>query len=389
MKSLLFHILTFSLIFMFNSDINSQQNFKQKNKSEQKTTKIPKLVPDPQWKGSIKVFPPFDPIVGRTVNISAKLVVKNGSAKNLLVIAGVGSQQTYSKHFNFIGMGEEKNVSFRWKATRAGIHIIKFSIDPYKHHTDNNRDNNIITTNLRVLSTEQLLPDLVLFMGHRPKQTIKGQKVRFTARVRNVGRTASAPCDFNFYIGPSTDQSNPKYNYNSRWQFTRRIPALKPGERNTYVTEDMECFFVYPAVYKYTARVDIRSEVEESNENNNKVVGYHTVIAKPDLRIHTIHTWDPKIGRKHSISVTVENIGDKGAGPFKLELKCRGKPGNKDRSSIIPSLGVGEKVKKTYNYKWWKKGQVKCTAYADTLNQVDEADENNNTSSLYFSVSII
>ncbi|MBN2515753.1 MAG: hypothetical protein JXC33_06935 [Deltaproteobacteria bacterium] len=46
------------------------------------------------------------------------------------------------------------------------------------------------------------------------------------------------------------------------------------------------------------------------------------------------------------------------------------------------------KDKKTYHYKWWKKGGVNCRATVDTFNQVDESNEKNNSSPFSFMVNL-
>lgn len=86
---------------------------------------------------------PASPDPGDLVTFQVTFKAQNGAATNVRVEGGIGYETLYTNTFASLDMGEERTISFTWRAT-AGIQTIWFELDPDRTTGDVYPENNKI-----------------------------------------------------------------------------------------------------------------------------------------------------------------------------------------------------------------------------------------------------
>ncbi len=207
-------------------------------------------------------------------------------------------------------------------------------------------------------------PDLtILNTDFTPRTPNVGDLIQHTITIRNSGNAAAGPFVVRLQDGTGSTQQN--------------IPNLAAGA-STVVNFSRT---LNNAQENVTVTVDSTNQVTESNENNNTAQFQITGQTPPpppanfpDLVVETLtfSPQNPNIGNSVQLNVTVRNQGNAAAGPFRVTLQ------NTNTSRSFGGLGAGAGVQLTLTSTLSSNGQS-FTVVADSLNQVTESNENNNT----------
>jgi hypothetical protein len=179
-----------------------------------------------------------------------------------------------------------------------------------------------------------------------PATLVLGDRFPVTDTAMNQGTGPAGPSTTRYYLSPDTAKSSG----DTRLGGERSVPALSAGASSTGTVEVEGRKGTPSGRYFLLACADDRKNVAESDERNNCTVSATQVrVMAPDLVEAAVS--DPPaliaIGGNFSVTDTVENQGDVGAGAsttrYYLSLDTKRNPG--DRSLIgarsVPSLVVG------------------------------------------------
>jgi subtilase family serine protease len=211
-------------------------------------------------------------------------------------------------------------------------------------------------------TSPDLVAELVIWSPESP--TI-GDMVTFSAVILNRGDGPAGPFSIAYYI----DENPLKSAY---------VDHLSAGAAatNTFVWKAKAGAHLIRAV------VDSEGSIAESNEDNNDKTFAFSVLA-PDLVVDGI-SWtpeNPSIGQKVTFTVTVKNQGNKKAGASSIDLYL---DGSLLGSRSVPWLDIGDNATATYTLTAIS-GSHAVEAVADSLHQVNESDETNNTMTVTYS----
>jgi subtilase family serine protease len=157
----------------------------------------------------------------------------------------------------------------------------------------------------------------------------------------------------------------------------KKVGAISAGGAST-----VQCNYTYSSWSNYTTKavVDSQNDVDESNESNNIATKQVTPLhGKPDLYITKYDfNHDPEMGEEFKVEITIKNKGETDAGDFKWEWWPTAFSSACDGD--VDSLAAGESKDVTckYTYGGWSTYETK--AVVDPDDDVDEANEGNNTS---------
>ena len=221
------------------------------------------------------------------------------------------------------------------------------------------------------------LPDLTVSCSVSQEEVVEGEFFNVTITVSNNGQEKAAASDVRLHQG-----INILNNYD--------IPELEAGKSytitDTYVAKELpEGLDISEAIL--TAVVDGGNSIEESNEDNNTSSDTIKVLSKPDLLISEI-TFDREefyVGEECRCYFTVVNNGGSDAENFAVSFKINGV---EYASGTIESLAA--KASSTFYVdiagEDLIKGESTVTVVADSLHNVKESDESNNSLSVPFTV---
>ena len=208
-------------------------------------------------------------------------------------------------------------------------------------------------------------PDLTIFdTDFNPRTPNIGELVQHTITVRNAGSASATSFVVRFQDGSGSTQQT--------------VPSLAPGA-STVVNFSRT---LNGAQDNITVTVDAFNQVTESNENNNtaqyQVTGQNPPPSNfPDLVVEslTFTPQNPNVGGSFQLTMLIRNQGSAAAGPFRVALQ------NTNTSQSLGGLSAGAGVQLNMTATLASSGQS-FTIVADSLNQVNESNENNNTRSV-------
>jgi uncharacterized repeat protein (TIGR01451 family) len=208
----------------------------------------------------------------------------------------------------------------------------------------------------------QRRPDLVITSPtFTPRTPRIGDVVTVTAQVRNQGDADAGPFAVELRDAFGTLLQN--------------FSGLPAGGSMTVSFQRQ----VNTSSMTFTLTVDPLNQVDESNESNNTVqltVTAQQIPQLPDLIVSRIDvsSTQPRVGDPVQYTVTIANQGAGSAGPFAVEL--RDSLGT-DRLNVM-GLGPGASLQLSFS-RTLSVSPETVTVTVDAFNQVQEADEGNNS----------
>jgi subtilase family serine protease len=157
----------------------------------------------------------------------------------------------------------------------------------------------------------------------------------------------------------------------------KKVSAIAAGGTST-----VQCEYTYSSWSNYTTKavVDSQNDVDESNESNNVATKQVTPLhGKPDLYITDYDfNHDPVMGEEFKVEITIKNKGETDAEGFKWEWWSNHASSSCDGEVDALAAGESKEVSCKYTYNSWSTYATK--AVVDVDDDVDEANEGNNTS---------
>lgn len=210
-----------------------------------------------------------------------------------------------------------------------------------------------------------------------PANPKKGDTVRFTARVINMGLAASTATQAGIRVG---GESNPQL---------FPVPALAPNAIHTITRHQM---MTTPGHFRVTFIADANGNVAESNENNNSKYKNFTVKdILPDLTVVNprVIPANPTVNDQIRLTATLKNVGDIPAGSFKTGVRIGGESqpklaGSVDRLEVTTPQSQQYVVSRLWNTS--RPGKYVVEFYVDVDDDVKELNEHNNKISFVITV---
>jgi hypothetical protein len=213
---------------------------------------------------------------------------------------------------------------------------------------------------------EPELPDLVLDgLSVNPPNPPAGGSVEVSVDVGNYGNAPSGPYTVVWRYG----SGGPDY---CEWN-QGSLPPMNGGT--------LHCTVEIDESYTTAAEVDWEDEIEESNEDNNRME--LTVEVGPadqaDLYISEIRVQpaSPQQGSPAMIGLHVHNGGGVASGPFKALWRSAGPTIGCEWNAASLGPGSVRWLQCEYTYGGWNPNYT-TTGIVDVDDDVDEADEDNN-----------
>lgn len=218
---------------------------------------------------------------------------------------------------------------------------------------------------------QRLKPDLTITaMQLYPANPKKGDTVRFTAKVINMGLAASAASQGGIRVGgESSPQLFP-------------VPALAPNAVHTITRYE---HMAQPGNFRVAFIADASGAVAESNENNNeKFTDFRVKDILPDLTLINprVEPANPTVNDQISVTATLNNIGDIPAGSFKIGVRI----GGESQPRIMGSVGhLDVTTPQSQQYvvsRLWntsRPGKYVVEFFVDVNDDVKEHNEHNNS----------
>jgi len=214
-------------------------------------------------------------------------------------------------------------------------------------------------------------PDLTITaMQLYPANPKKGDTVRFTAKVINMGLAASAASQGGIRVGgESSPQLFP-------------VPALAPNAVHTITRYQ---HMAQPGNFRVAFIADANGAVAESNEKNNeKFTDFRVKDILPDLTLINprVEPANPTVKDQISVTATINNIGDIPAGSFKTGVRIGGESRPKPAASVghldvTPPQSQQYVVSRLWNTS--RPGKYVVEFFVDVNDDVKEHNEHNNS----------
>ncbi|MBI1743272.1 S8 family serine peptidase [Candidatus Acetothermia bacterium] len=307
-------------------------------------------------------FTPSSPRIGDLVTINFQVRntgAGNAGAFSVEIRDSGGSDRRF---VNSLNAGGSVSLSFQ-RQVRQNPEDFTLIADVDNQLDDANRSNNTFT--LRVTPQAASKPDLIpINPDFSPRNPNVGDTVNVTVTVQNVGTGDAGSFLVEIRDSAGTDR--------------RTITSLT-ASRTTSVSFSRR-INVNPEIFTIT--VDSTNQVDESNESNNTItlrVDAIQPVAKPDLTIERLDAVPsaPRVGDNVNLNVSVRNIGSVSAGPFVVQISDSG---GTDRQSFS-GLSANGSLSLTFTRRMNSNSEL-FTVTVDAFNQVDESNENNNTSQI-------
>ncbi|ROR27288.1 subtilase family serine protease [Mobilisporobacter senegalensis] len=332
---------------------------------------------------------PASPLTGNNVIFSAVVKNQGDKATPAGTIIGVsfsvdGKQVSWSDNTTSslpagaavtVTANGGPNGTAHWTAA-TGNHTILAWVDDVNRISESNENNNQYTENLAV--TTAPMPDLVVTnVTYSPAAIISGDKVDFTATIKNQGTLPGAPGVVAFAVDGtvvSTTSNN-------------TIP-LAVGATTT-VTGSWTATTV--GSHSITVTVDNANTTNEGNETNNTTSLSLSVTPKDgvDFIVKDI-TWSPAYvvaGNSVTFSATIQNQGTKAGVPGVVAFQIDGSQvaaSADSNSTVQPGSTFMVNSTRTWNA---VSGAHTVKAIVDYNNKTAETDETNNSLERNLSVS--
>jgi subtilase family serine protease len=371
------------------------------------------IVPDDGTSGGCVVpdddGPPIEPVLEQGANAKICITVQNlgNSAIGPFVVEwnpdALGlitpSPATLSTQVDDLGAGQETQVIFNFIYPQAGEFRTVAKVDAFNDVDETNEMNNLAILNVVVTPSG---PDLVitdLAIGHGRCSGVdpvleQGRTVLVCIEVENQGNRSAGPfvVEWNpdalglITPGPGT--------------VSEQINSLDVDQSELVI---LEFIYTEAGTFHTVAMADAFNNVAETNEANNlAVVDVVVEPSGPDLVI-TALTIEPERsgpisaqaeqgtdgiepvlvqGEKAIVSITVENQGDRSAGPFVVEWNPDAfgliTPSPGTLSTQIDGLAPLQSAQVTFEFIYHQHGGFRTVAKADAFNNVQETNEANN-----------
>jgi subtilase family serine protease len=218
---------------------------------------------------------------------------------------------------------------------------------------------------------QRLKSDLsITAMQVYPANPKKGDTVRFTAKVINMGLAASTASQAGIRVGGETNaQLFP-------------VPVLAPNAVHTITRYQS---MTQPGRFRVTFIADANGNLAESNENNNaKYKDFTVKDILPDLTvvIPRVIPSHPTVNDQIRLTATLNNIGDIPAGSFKTGVRIGGESQPKLAGSV-GHLDVTTPQSQQYVVsRLWntsRPGKYVVEFFVDVNDDVKEHNEQNNS----------
>lgn len=224
------------------------------------------------------------------------------------------------------------------------------------------------------IAEEEPLPDLVLYgLYVNPPNPVAGASVEASIDSGNDGLVESGPYTIVWRYGPA----GPDY---CEWD----MPSLRPRSGGTKT-----CTVEMHESYNTAAEIDWEDNVDESNEDNNRMELHVEVVTEPlpDLYISEVRLVpaSPQQGSPVHVGCHIHNGGTVEATGFKVIWRAMGSTVGCewDVASLAP--GAARWPQCEYTYGTWDPNYT-TTCIVDADGDVDEIDEDNNELTLVVNV---
>jgi len=203
-----------------------------------------------------------------------------------------------------------------------------------------------------------------------PATPQKGQSVRFTAKVINMGLASSTASQAGIRVGGET---NPQL---------FPVPALAPNAVHTITRWQ---HMATPGHFRVTFIADANGAVDETKENNNSHhKDFKVKDILPDLTVVNprVDPVNPTVNDPIQLTATLNNIGDIPAGYFKMGVRIGGESQPKTMGSV-GHLDVTTPQSQQYAVaRLWntsRPGKYVVEFFVDVDDDVKEHNEHNNS----------
>jgi hypothetical protein len=217
------------------------------------------------------------------------------------------------------------------------------------------------------IAEEEPLPDLVLdglSVAPRPP-VIEGASVEVNVDVINLGDAPSGPYTVVWRYGAA----GPDY---CQWDKTS-LPPMNGGT--------LHCTVEMYESFNTVAEVDWEGNVDESDEDNNRMELYVEVVTEPlpDLYISEIRLdpASPQQGSPVHVGCRIHNGGTVDASGFKVIWRSAGPTVGCEWDGVSLASGAARWQQCEYTYSGWNPNYT-TTCIVDADGEVDEIDEDNN-----------
>jgi hypothetical protein len=331
----------------------------------------PTLLPDLMVDGIDFSTPPTG---GQSTNATARLRNGGQAASGPFNVRWLvdGVQVATGGHDSLdAGQTSSGNVHFAWTPPTSGVHTLRFEADYDAHVAETNDGNNGAEATFDFGSGPR--PDLLAQAIELSTTPVGGQPTTAHAVLRNAGQAASGP-------------------FNVRWLVDGAQVAagghvsLDPGQTST---GNVNFTWTPPATGVHTLRfeADYDLHVTETEEGNNGVevtvdLGGGQQLA--DLVVDGIDfTPAPQVGQTTHVTAHLRNAGGTASGSFAVRWSI---DGNEAATSSSGSLDPGQTGTATFDWSPSADGVHTVVAEADSLGQVPESNESNNSRQVTISV---
>jgi subtilase family serine protease len=303
-----------------------------------------------------------------------------GPASITLAASAVNSKGAISKvEFyqgeTLLGAVTETPYNFTWNNVTAGNYVL--TVRAYDE-----LGASVKSTPVHIsVAPPPALADLVIdSLTVLPTLAKEDQPVIITATVRNAGGATANNFEIDLYQNLMTQLSA-----SQAGDVTCMVSSLAPGA-STICTGTVSYSTV--GTYIVRAQVDRMNVVAEAREHNNETGFIRVIVKLPDLVISKL-TVSPAMtipGQLITLAATVKNTGEVDAGAFEVDIYqgLANAPVISQEGDVTCNIqDLAAKTSTTCS------GTVTYTgtgtgvwAQVDTMNTVDEADENNNVAGL-------
>jgi len=263
------------------------------------------------------------------------------------------------------------NMSWNTAGSVGGAHRLRIFLDSGYAVLEGNETNNNYVINLDLEGALDLKVENVTLRPVAPKS---GEKVQFTATVKNLGSLPSNSSNVTLSIGGSPVDSK---------ILTFVDPGLSRDASLNWQTVGLPA-----GTYDYSVSVVTLGNYTDANPANDAVSGTVELLPpppSPDLKVSdvTVATSTPRTTENLTLLVKVDNIGNVDAGTSTLMIIFeRGTAMLKftDSAVQVPAITAGSSttVNVTRGTSAFKAGTYRLIATADYSNELAELNETNN-----------
>ncbi len=281
--------------------------------------------------------------------------------------------------------GQTITRTLTWRPSTPGSAQLQVVVDPLDQLVETREDNNAAQFSFTIADATQ--PDLTIVsssVAFIPETALQGQPLTVTLNVRNLGQDLNQPFTVGFYATDPRLGAAPLVEVQVAAGLGAgvEVPVML-NVADWPMSGDANVFFV----------VDAGALIEESDEENNRVVKPLRSLALPDLAVSlagiTLTPALPVAGEPVQARVTVRNLGAQDATSFKVKLfEGESATGTQvPTEQTVPALVAGGSVDLAWN---WTLGLAEnarqVTVVVDDEAAVREGGTDNNIAMLPFDV---